>query len=270
MPTATETGYETIEYVVNDHVAMITLNRPDVFNAFSNQLSAELTKALKAARKDREVRAIVLTGAGKAFSSGQDLGELKERYVPGYVPELSSVLRKRYNPMIELITSMPKPVIAAVNGIAAGAGCSLALACDMRIASDRACFMEAFVNVGLVPDSGSTWFLPRMVGSALAFELCCTGRPVKAEEAERIGLVNRVVPGDTLLAEAQTLATSLAAMPAQALALTKRLLYAGATNGLSDQLEREAYDQETAGRTADHMEGVVAFLEKRPPNFTGA
>ncbi|MCP3905208.1 MAG: 2-(1,2-epoxy-1,2-dihydrophenyl)acetyl-CoA isomerase [Planctomycetes bacterium] len=268
--TATATDYDTLTVDTTDHVATITLDRPDVFNAFSDQLTTDLAGALKQAQRDRDVRVVVITGAGKAFSSGQDLGELKERYVPGYVPELSRDIRKRYNPIIKQVCGMPKPVIAAVNGVAAGAGCSLALACDLRIASEHATFIEVFVNVGLIPDSGSSYFLPRLVGHARAMELCCTGRKVKAEEAERLGLVNKVVPAGELMDETMKLASSLAAMPAKAIALTKRLFNQSLGNDLDGQLEAEAYAQETAGLTADHMEGVTAFLEKRKPEFKGA
>jgi 2-(1,2-epoxy-1,2-dihydrophenyl)acetyl-CoA isomerase len=264
-----DTTLETILYTVDEHVCTITLNRPDVFNAFNDALTGELTAAFKQAAKDADVRAIILTGAGKAFSSGQDLADLRERYKPGYVPQLSRDLRKRYNPIITTMTQMPKPIIAAVNGVAAGAGCSLALACDMRLAGESAAFMEVFVNVGLIPDSGSTWFLPRLVGSARAFELCCTGRKVSAEEAEQIGLINAMVDDESLMDEATARAQRLAALPGRAIALTKRLLNQASTNSLTDQLEAEAFDQDTAGKTADHMEGVMAFLEKRKPSFTG-
>jgi len=266
----TATGYETIAVDTADHVCTITLNRPDVYNAFSDQLTTELAESLKQAERDKLVRVVVITGAGKAFSSGQDLGELKERYVPGYVPELSRDIRKRYNPIIKRVCQMPKPVIAAVNGVAAGAGCSLALACDLRIASEHATFIEVFVNVGLIPDSGSSYFLPRLVGHARAMELCCTGRKVKADEAERLGLVNKVVPAASLMDETMQLAGTLAGMPAKAIALTKRLFNQSLGNDLDDQLEAEAYAQETAGLTSDHMEGVTAFLEKRKPEFTGS
>jgi 2-(1,2-epoxy-1,2-dihydrophenyl)acetyl-CoA isomerase len=252
-----------------NHVCTITLNRPDVLNAFNDQLTTELHEALKAAEKDAAVRVVVITGAGRAFSSGQDLGDLRTKYVPGYVPSLGDDLRRRYNPIIKRIRDMEKPVIAAVNGVAAGAGCSLALACDMRIASDQAAFVEVFVNVGLIPDSGSTFMLPRLVGLGKAMELCCSGSKVDAAEALRIGLVNQVVPAAELESATTKLAGKLASLPSRALALTKRLLNQSMQNDLDAQLEAEAYDQETAGKTADHREGVMAFLEKRKPDFQG-
>ncbi len=270
MTTATATpATKTIEVIVADHICTITLNRPDVLNAFNDQLTTELGEALKNAERDANTRVIVITGAGRAFSSGQDLADLKTRYVPGYVPELGEDLRRRYNPIIKRIREMEKPVIAAVNGVAAGAGCSLALACDMRIASDQASFIEVFVNVGLIPDSGSTFVLPRLVGLGKAMELCCTGQKVDANEALRIGLVNQVVPAAELTAATAKLAGKLASLPSRAIALTKRLLNQSMGNDLNAQLEAEAYDQETAGKTADHHEGVMSFLEKRKPSFQG-
>lgn len=171
---------QTIAVHTADSICTITLNRPDVLNAFNDELTAELNEALKNAERDANVRVIIITGSGRAFSSGQDLGDLKKKYVPGYVPQLGDDLRRRYNPIIKRIREMEKPVIAAVNGVAAGAGCSLALACDMRIASDQASFIEVFVNVGLIPDSGSTFMLPRLVGLGKAMEMCMTGQKVDA------------------------------------------------------------------------------------------
>lgn len=265
-----KTEYETIEYAVADGVCTITLNRPDVYNAFNDALSKELSDALKAAGRDGDVRVVVMTGSGKAFSSGQDLGDLKEKYVPGHVPHLGADLKKRYDPIIKRMRTMEKPIIAAVNGVAAGAGCSLALAADLRIASEHAKFIEVFINVGLIPDSASTFMLPRLVGLGRAMELCMTGRPVDATEALQIGLVNKVVDADALMDEATALAQKLASLPGRGLALTKRLLNESFENDLNAQLEAEAFAQETAGRTKDHYEGVVAFIEKRKPKFTGA
>lgn len=259
----------TVTVTTVDAVCTITLNRPDVLNAFDNQLTTDLGEALKAAEKDAACNAIIITGSGRAFSSGQDLADLKDRYKPGYVPVLGEDLRKRYNPIIRRIREMDKPVIAAVNGVAAGAGCSLALACDLRIAAEEASFIEVFINVGLIPDSGSTFTLPRLVGPARAFEMCCTGQKITAAEALAMGLVNKVVPATELMIAATDLAKRIARMPARAVALTKQLLNESMTNDLAAQLEAEAFAQETAGRTADHMEGVTAFLEKRKPAFTG-
>jgi 2-(1,2-epoxy-1,2-dihydrophenyl)acetyl-CoA isomerase len=189
--------------------------------------------------------------------------------VPGHVPHLGADLHKRYNPIITRMASMEKPILAAVNGVAAGAGCSLALACDMRIAAQEASFIEVFINVGLIPDSGSTWFLPRLVGLGKAMELCTTGVKVDADEALRIGLVNRVVSGASLMDETNALAKKLASLPGRGIGLTKRLLAQSFERTLAEQLDAEAFAQETAGQTQDHFEGVTAFIEKRKPAFTG-
>ena len=260
--------FETIEVTVKDGVCTITMQRAEVLNAFNNLLTTELAKALNDASRDKNVRVVIITGSGRAFSSGQDLADLKEKYVPGHEPHLGEDLKKRYDPIVKRIHTMEKPVIASVNGVAAGAGCSLALACDMRIASEHASFIEVFVNVGLIPDSGSTWTLPRLVGFGRAMELCLTGRPVKAEEALSIGLVNQVVPADELEEATNKIATRLASLPAKAISLTKRLLNQSFENDFKEQLAQEAYAQETAGRTHDHFEGVVAFIDKRKPIFT--
>ena len=266
---ATATTFETITVESADRVCTITMNRPDVYNALNDKLTFELQDALKAAGRDKAVGVLVLTGAGKAFCSGQDLADLKDKYVPGYVPHLGDDLRKRYNPIVRRIREMEKPVIAAVNGVAAGAGLSFALACDIRIASEHASFIEVFINVGLIPDSGSTFTLPRLVGLSRAMELCFTGDKVTAQEAHRIGLVNRVVGADQLEAETRKLAGRLASLPARGIALTKRLLNQSFSNDLDGQLEAEAFAQETAGMTQDHAEGVLAFIEKRKPEFKG-
>ena len=267
--TATETMYETLNVETADAICTITMNRPEVYNALNDKLTYELQDAFKRAGRDAAVRVVILTGAGKAFCSGQDLGDLKEKYVPGYVPHLGDDLRKRYNPIVKRIREMEKPVIAAVNGVAAGAGLSFALACDIRIASEAASFIEVFINVGLIPDSGSTFMLPRLVGLAKAMELCLTGDKVSAAEAHRVGLVNTVVPADSLREETHKVAGRLAGLPARGITLTKRLLNESFDNDLLGQLEAEAFAQETAGMTEDHFEGVVAFVEKRKPTFKG-
>ncbi len=260
----------TLTCTVADHVATITINRPDVLNAFNDAFSPEFIDTLKQVDRDPAVRVVVITGAGRAFSSGQDLDDLTAKYVPGHVPHLGPDLKKRYYPWVKRLRNMEKPVIAAVNGVAAGAGCSLALACDLRIASEHAKFIEVFVNVGLVPDSASTWVLPRLVGLGRAMDMCLTGRPVGAEEALAIGLVNQLVPADELEAATAKVAARLASLPGKALGLTKRLLNQSFETTLEDQLEAEAFAQETAGLTDDHFEGVTAFLEKRKPQFKGA
>ena len=251
----TTANFTTIAICIEDHVATITIDREDVLNAFNEQFSGEFISAMKQVSRDADVRVVVIRGAGRAFSSGQDLGDLEATYVPGHIPCLGEDLRKRYDP--------------AVNGVAAGAGCSLALACDMRIASEHAKFIEVFINVGLIPDSGSTWTLPRIVGLGRAMEMCLTGRPVGAEEALAIGLVNQVVAADELDAVVSKMAGRLASLPSRAIGLTKRLLNESFEQSLTAQLEAEAFAQETAGRTKDHFEGVTAFLQKRTPEFIG-
>src|SRR5712692_9319991 len=256
---------DSILLTQQDGVLTITLNRPEVLNAFNDQMLRELHDTLRQAARDAAVRCVVLTGAGRAFCSGQDL---RDRTGPATF-SLSESLRSRYNPVILLLRTMEKPVVAAVNGVAAGAGCSLALAADLRIASDRANFIEVFARVGLVPDSGSTYFLTRLVGLGKALELAYTADAVDAAEALRIGLVNRVVPHDVLVPEVMTLAKRLAAGPTRGYGLAKRAINYGLHATLEQALDYEAAVQEIAGRSADHREGVAAFLAKRPPSFTG-
>ncbi|MGG1253433.1 enoyl-CoA hydratase-related protein [Brevibacillus agri] len=256
--------YETILYEVSEGVAVVTLNRPDKFNAFTEVMHKEIIAALKEAQKDDAVRCILLTGAGRAFNAGQDLGE-----VSGEDIDFGGFLRKRYNPMILQLQKTEKPIVAAVNGVAAGAGMSLALACDIRLASEKASFVNAFVSIGLVPDSGGCYFLPRIVGIGKALELAMTGEKVSAEEALRIGLVNKVYPAERFMEEAVAYARKLAALPTRGIGLIKRTMYKGLEMGLEETLDYEAYAQEVAGSTADHKEGVAAFMEKRAPRFTG-
>jgi 2-(1,2-epoxy-1,2-dihydrophenyl)acetyl-CoA isomerase len=248
-----------------DGVATLTLDRPDALNSLTLPLKEELARAFHSLGRDRAVRAVVLTGAGRAFCAGQDL---RERLEPDAAP-LATEVRERYTPIILAMRRLEKPIVGAVNGVAAGAGASLAFACDIRIAAESASFILAFGKVGLVPDSGASWFLPRLVGASRAAELALTTDPLSAADAERIGLVSRVVPGERLLDEAQALAGRLAAGAPVALGLTKRALNHAVDASLEEQLEYEAVLQGIAGATADHAEGVAAFVEKRPPRFRG-
>ncbi|HUQ42809.1 MAG TPA: enoyl-CoA hydratase-related protein [Candidatus Limnocylindria bacterium] len=263
MADATETVL--LEVDAEAGVATITLNRPDALNSLTVPMKVELLGALRRVERDGAVRAVILTGAGRAFCAGQDL---RERLQPDAAP-LGVELRERYNPIVRAMRSMPKAIVGAVNGVAAGAGASLAMACDLRIASEAASFALAFGRVGLVPDSGATWFLPRLVGEAKAAEITLLGDPVAAEHALRLGLVGRVVPADQLATEARSVAARLAAGAPRAIALTKRALATTWDRDLESALEYEAHLQDMAGRTADHGEGMAAFLEKRPPRFTG-
>ena len=247
-----------------DAVLTITLNRPDVFNAFNRALHAELRVALETAA-DPAVRAVVITGAGRGFCAGQDLREFS-----ALEKSLREELEETYHPNIRLIRGLAKPVIAAVNGPAAGAGLSLASACDVRVASTAAAFVPGFVGIGLVPDSGGTWFLHRLLGFARAFEWMSSNRKLGAEEALAWGLVSEVIPAEGFDARVAELAAGWAALPTLAVAMTKQLFEHAHTASLEEQLALEAELQQTAVDSADFAEGVAAFLEKRSPSFTGA
>jgi 2-(1,2-epoxy-1,2-dihydrophenyl)acetyl-CoA isomerase len=257
--------FTSILHQINNGIATITLNRPDVYNAFNDPQSYELQEALKLSEKDPSVRVVVLTGAGKAFCSGQDL----KASMDAGPRNLSESLHKRYNPIIRAIRNMPKPVICKLNGVAAGAGCSLALACDIIIASETAKMIEIFINIALVLDSGSSYFLPRTVGYHRAFELATKATKMSATEAQALGLINKVVKPEELDSTVQAEAEFYANAPTKAIALLKKMLTKGMTENLDTVLDYEAYCQEIAGKTEDNAEGIKAFLEKRDPVFKG-
>src|SRR5713226_9467255 len=262
-------GYETILVEKKDQITRITLNRPAALNSFNDKMGEEFFSALKEAEKDEDTRCLIITGAGRAFSAGEDVSGLKERYGGDSRPSLGDHLRKQYHPMILRIRQMEKPVIARINGIAAGSGASIALACDIRIASEDAGLKQAFIGVGLVPDSGSSYFLTRTLGPGRALELIMTGRTVGAKEAETLGLVNKAVPATELDKAVDDVAERLANGPTKALGLSKRMVNRAPYLELSEALEYEAQNQDIAGRTEDHLEAVKAFLEKRQPKFSG-
>jgi 2-(1,2-epoxy-1,2-dihydrophenyl)acetyl-CoA isomerase len=262
-------AYEQIEVSTDGGITTITLRRPDKLNALTAVMSDELVDAFTKARDDPEVRAVVVTGAGRGFCAGQDLTEFEVAYRSGQRPDIREHLVRTFHRLIPLVVETPKPVIAAVNGVAAGAGVSLALACDIRLASDQARFTQAFVKIGLVPDSGGTWLLPRAIGSARALELSITGDVIDAATALEIGLVHRVVPAEAFEPEVRAYAARLAATPTAAIAATKQLLRDALGLGLEEALDREAEAQSRMGQTDDHLEGVMAFAEKREPRFRG-
>jgi 2-(1,2-epoxy-1,2-dihydrophenyl)acetyl-CoA isomerase len=244
-------------------VLRLTLNRPDRLNAFTAGLHAALRDHLQRASEDPEVRAVLLSGAGRGFCAGQDLAEVTPE------TDLGGVLETRFNPLVMAVRTLPKPVVCAVHGAVAGAGASLALACDVVVAGESAVFRQAFVQIGLVPDAGGTWVLPRLVGDARARAMAMLGEPVDGRTAEAWGMVWKTVPDAALLDEAGALAARLAALPTQAIRLMKAAFLASATNGLEAQLALERDLQREAGATPDYAEGVRAFLEKRRPAFTG-
>lgn len=250
-------------------VTILTLDRPDVLNAFNEQLTEALNAAVADCAADSAIRAVVITGAGRAFSTGQDLGDRLAMIEKGGDLHLGDELRRRYHPAIAAIRSMRKPVIAAVNGVAAGAGLGLAISCDIRVAAASATFRAAWGRVGLVPDAGSAFFLPRLVGWGRAVDMVLTGEPVSADEALRIGLVTRVLPDDEFSRGWRELAQSLAQGATEAFALTKEGLNQAMARGFEDFLEHEAELQDRAGRTRDYAEGVKAFSEKRASKMEG-
>ncbi|QED47680.1 enoyl-CoA hydratase-related protein [Cytobacillus dafuensis] len=255
--------YETIKYEIRKSVAWITLNRPEKLNAFTEQVNREVQQSIKKANKDPEVRCLVITGEGRAFCSGQDLDGVLEDMNHG------EVLRKHYNPMVLELYKCEKPVIAAVNGVAAGAGMSLALACDFRLLSEKASFIEAFIHVGLVPDAGNLYYLPKLIGYAKALELAVLGDKISAHDAENLGLATKVIPLERWTEEVALFAERLASMPTVAIGLIKKNLKSSWNLTLEESLEKDAQAQRIAGLTSDHIEGVKSFMEKRKPVFLG-
>jgi 2-(1,2-epoxy-1,2-dihydrophenyl)acetyl-CoA isomerase len=255
--------FETVLAAAENGIGKLTLNRPDSLNAFNEKMTAEMQAVLKSFAADESVRCVAITGSGRAFSAGQDLKEVG----PGR--SFGDSLRRRYNPIIRLVTGMEKPVVALVNGVAAGAGMSLALACDFKVMSAGARMIQAFVKVGLVPDCGSSYFLPRLVGYTKAYELAALGSDITAEEALGLGIVNRVFPDGTFAEESEKILRHFAGGPTRAYSLIKRMLKHSAAASLEQSLEYEAYMQEIAGQTEDAREATKAFVEKRAPVYRG-
>ncbi len=251
---------------INNGVATLTLNRPEVFNSFNREMALLFQKQLDASEENQEIRAIVITGSGKAFCAGQDL---KEVTTPELHPGFKKILEEHYNPIIERIRAINKPIIAAVNGVAAGAGANIALACDIVVASEKASFIQAFSKIGLVPDSGGSFYLPRLIGFQRASALMLLGDKVAAQQARELGMVYKVFESETFQQQALDLALEMAQMPTKALGLTKQLLNASFNNTLDQQLTLESTLQIQAANSNDYKEGVTAFVEKRKPNFKG-
>ena len=257
--------FKYLSFDVSEGVAQIKLNRPEVYNALNDGITFEMQDALKVCKKDAEIRVVVFTGEGKAFCSGQDLKDASKHPDRSF----SESLHKRYNPIIRSIRQLPKPVLCSLNGVAAGAGCSLALACDYIIASQEATLIEVFINIGLVLDSGSSWFLPRLISYNKAFELSTLGSKLDANSAFEMGIVNKVVPAADLEKETASIASRYASAPTKAIGIIKKMLNSAYTRTLDEALEYEAYSQEIAGTSNDYREGVNSFLEKRKPEFKG-
>ena len=261
-------AFKTIEFNVESGVATLTLNRPDRLNSFNTEMHEEVRTAMKQVQEDASIRCLVLTANGRGFCAGQDLSD-RAVSTEGGVPDLGESVEKYYNPLIESIMGLPKPVICAVNGVAAGAGASIALACDIVLAARSASFIQVFCKIGLVPDSGGTWNLPRAVGLVRAKGLALLGDKLPAEQAEDWGMIWRCVDDENLQTEAKRLAAHLATQPTRGLGMIKKLLRESSGNTLSEQLELEKNAMCELGQSHDYREGVAAFMEKRPPLFKG-
>ena len=260
--------FESIQYAVDNGIAILTLNRPGKLNSFTQAMHLEVRAALASLQQDRTVRVLVLTGAGRGFCAGQDLND--RAVAPGAQPvDLGDSVEQFYAPLVLTLRSLPMPVICAVNGVAAGAGANLALACDIVIAAQSASFIEAFCRLGLIPDTGGTWHLPRLIGMARATGLAMLGEKLSAEKAEQWGLIWRCVPDADLMTEAMAMATHFATAPTKGLAFTKKALQASYANTLPEQLQLEGAMMRELGNSHDYREGVAAFIAKRPANFTG-
>ncbi|MCX7548738.1 enoyl-CoA hydratase-related protein [Xanthomarina sp. F1114] len=256
----------SIQLKIENKIATITLNRPEVFNSFNRDMALSLQSILDDCENNSEVRAIILTGNGKAFCAGQDLKEVTD---PELNPGFKKILEEHYNPIITRIRSIKKPIIGAINGVAAGAGANIALACDIVVAHEKVSFIQAFSLIGLVPDSAGTYFLPRLIGFQKAQALAMLGDKISAEEAERMGMIYKMIPLDSFEEETNKLALKLANMPTKALGLIKELFNKSMTNTLEQQLALESKIQIEAAQSEDYKEGVAAFIEKRKPNFKG-
>ena len=254
-----------IQFRIKEGVGKITLNRPDKYHSFVREMALQLQDALDKCNDDKSVRAILITATGKAFCAGQDLGEATDPNGP----DLTQIVQEHYNPIIKKIRNMEKPVVAAVNGVAAGAGASIALCCDIVVATESASFIQAFSKIGLIPDSGGTFFLPRLIGMQKAAALMMTAEPVTATDAVNMGMIYKVFSDDSFEEESWKLVSKLAVMPTKGLGLTKRLLNASYSNNFEEQLDMEDKCQTIAGNTSDFKEGIEAFFEKRKPNFKG-
>ncbi len=261
-------AYNTIEFTVDSGVATLTLNRPKALNSFTSEMHAEIREAMAQVKGDADIRCLVITGAGRGFCAGQDLGD-RAVTGDGGAPDLGESVKKNYNPLIRSIMNLPKPVICAVNGVAAGAGSSIALACDIVLAARSASFIQVFCKIGLVPDSGGTFNLPRAIGLARAKGLAMLGDKLPAETAEEWGLIWKCIDDDELQDEAQKMARHLATQPTRALGLIKKLLNESSTNTLLEQTDLEQQAMQELGQSDNYREGVAAFMEKRPPVFKG-